>query len=227
MPKLKPETQLARREHILDAAEFCFARSGFHRSTMQDICKEAGVSPGALYGHFASKEALIAGIAERDRSKLASELAELATAPDLLAALSRLGEHYTMEEPRHKRLLCIEIGCESTRNDEVREIFQSVDRFAHESFRDLFAKAKAEGKVAPQVDTDMLAQMIAIIGDGLFWRRAVDPEFDANAVMPSVMALVSTLMNPASPSAPAAKAVTTAPPETPPFDAKALVEDDQ
>ena len=54
MPKLKPETQLARREHILDAAERCFAKAGFHRTTMQDICKTADVSAGALYVHFDS-----------------------------------------------------------------------------------------------------------------------------------------------------------------------------
>ena len=58
MPKLKPETQSARRENIIDAAERCFARSGFHRTTMQDICKVAGVSPGALYVYFKSKEDL-------------------------------------------------------------------------------------------------------------------------------------------------------------------------
>ena len=59
MPKLKPEVQQARRERILDAAEQCFARAGFHRTTMHDICKEAGVSPGALYVYFDSKEALV------------------------------------------------------------------------------------------------------------------------------------------------------------------------
>jgi AcrR family transcriptional regulator len=58
MPKLKPEVQHQRREHILDAAERCFARAGFHRTTMHDICREAGVSPGALYVYFDSKEAL-------------------------------------------------------------------------------------------------------------------------------------------------------------------------
>ena len=77
MPKLKPDTQRARREHILDAAEQCFARAGFHATTMQDICKEAAVSPGALYVYFGSKEDLIAGLCERDRAELAERLDRL------------------------------------------------------------------------------------------------------------------------------------------------------
>ncbi|MFA5950253.1 MAG: TetR/AcrR family transcriptional regulator [Hyphomicrobium sp.] len=196
MPRLKPDTQRARREHILDAAERCFARSGFHRCTMQDICKEAAVSPGALYVYFKSKEELIAGIAERDRTKLASQFAELAKAPDLLAALGALGEHYTIDEPQYKRVLCIEIGCESTRNAVVGEIYRSVDDFCRESFEQLFERARAEGKIAPTLDLATVANIISVIGDGLFWRRAVDPEFDAKSMIPVITGLVSTLLNP-------------------------------
>src|SRR3990170_6046836 len=105
MPKLKPDTQRARREHILDASERCFARAGFHRTTMHDICSEATISPGALYVYFNSKEELIAGITERDRAKLAAQLAEMANAPDLMAALARLGEHYAIQEPKYKSVL--------------------------------------------------------------------------------------------------------------------------
>src|SRR5262245_52764238 len=93
MPKLKPDTQRARREHILEAAELCFARAGFHRTTMQDICKEAAVSPGALYVYFDSKEALIAGICERERAEFAERFDALAEAPDILRSLRDLGEH--------------------------------------------------------------------------------------------------------------------------------------
>src|SRR6476659_6530306 len=113
MPKLKPNVQRARREHILDAAEQCFGRSGFHRTTMHDICKEAGVSPGALYVYFDSKEALIAGICERDRQ-------------------------YFLEKPAHSHRMCIEIGLESTRNPRVVEIFQRFDRYIADSFEKLF-----------------------------------------------------------------------------------------
>lgn len=196
MPKLKPETQQARRERILDAAERCFARSGFHRSTMQDICKEAGISPGALYVYFSSKEALIAGITERDRAKLAAQLASLGEAPDLMTALSRLGEHYTVEEPHYKAVLCIEIGCEATRNPAVGEIYRSVDGFCRSSFEQVFARAADEGKIKPTDDMRTLAEVMSLIGDGLFWRRAVDPDFDARRVLPVLVRMVATLLNP-------------------------------
>lgn len=205
MPKLKPATQAARREHILDAAERCFARSGFHRTTMQDICREAQVSPGALYLYFASKEELIAGISERDRSNLAGQLTELASADDLIAALRRVAEHYSIEEPWHKRVLCMEIAAESTRNPAVGEIFRSVDRYVVDSFAQLFTQAREAGKIDPAMEPRLLAQMIVLIGDGLFWRRAVDPDYDAEAMLPAIMELVSKLINPVSDRVPSAE----------------------
>lgn len=196
MPKLKPETQQARRAGLLDAAERCFARSGFHRCTMQDICREAGVSSGALYVYFPSKEALIAGIVERDRAKLAAELADLSNAPDLLSALARLGEHYTVDEPQYKRVLNIEIGCEATRNPAVGETFRSVDGFCRQSFEQVFERARQDGKIDPDEDSRLLAEVLSLIGDGLFWRRAVDPDFDAKRVLPVLVRIVSDLLNP-------------------------------
>lgn len=206
MPKLKPETQQARRERILDAAELCFARAGFHRCTMQDICKEAGVSPGALYVYFASKEDLIAGIVERDRAKFASELKDLSDAPDLISALAKLGERYTMEEPHHKGVLHIEIGSEATRNPAVRATFSSVDDFCRKAFEQVFARALDEGKIKPDVDLRTLSEVLQVIGDGLFWRRAVDPDFDAYKVMPVLMQIMGMLLNPVDAGQPGAKA---------------------
>ncbi len=196
MPRLKPDVQRQRRAHILDAAELCFARAGFHRTTMQDICREAGVSPGALYLYFNSKEALIAGIAERDRAEFQQRFNGLATAPDLLKALDQLAKQYFVEEPPHKRVMCIEIGLEATRNPHIGEIYRSVDTFVHQSFRDLFQRLKDEGRIAPALDIPTLAAVFATIGDGLFWRRATDPSFDGPAVLPAVLAVIEGLLNP-------------------------------
>ena len=196
MPRLKPDTQRARREHILDAAELCFARGGFHRSTMQDICAEAGVSPGALYVYFDSKEALIAGIAERDRAEFARRFEMLAAAPDFLRALAIIGEQYFVDEPAHKRRMCIEIGLEATRNPRIGEIYAAVDAFVRQSFVALFQRLKDEGRIAPILEIPALAEVFIIMGDGLFWRRAVDPDFDGRTALPAVTAALASFLRP-------------------------------
>ena len=60
MPKVTEAHLESRRQQVLDAAFACFARNGFHQTTMQDICREAQLSPGAVYRYFASKEEIIA-----------------------------------------------------------------------------------------------------------------------------------------------------------------------
>ena len=204
MPKLKPEVQRARREHILDAAEQCFARTGFHRTSIHDICRAASVSPGALYVYFDSKEALIAGISERDRTELADRLATLATAPDFMDALRQIGEQYFLEEPADMHRMCIDIGLESTRNPRIGEIHQRFDRFITESFEKLFQKLKDEGRIAPALDIPTTVKAFMVISDGMFWRRAVDPAFNPEAVMPAMLLLMTELLKPVPPPAAAA-----------------------
>ena len=196
MPKLKPEVQQARRERILDAAEQCFCRAGFHRTTIHDICKEAGISPGALYVYFDSKEALIAGMSERDRAEFAERLDGLADAPDFLQALGALGEQYFLEEPAHTHRTCIDIGLESTRNPRIGEIYGRFDRYIVESFEKLFQKLHDEGRIAPAFDIATVARAFIVVSDGMFWRRAIDPAFDPRVVMPAILELIRTLLNP-------------------------------
>jgi AcrR family transcriptional regulator len=196
MPKLKPATQRARREHILDAAEVCFARSGFHRTTMQDICKEALISPGALYVYFASKEDLIAGIAERDRAEFAERFAELSAAPEFMKALSSLGERYFAEEPAHKYTIGVEIALESTRNPKIGAMYRSVDRYVLDSFERLFQRLADEGRIAPELAIPTVAKVFSVIGDGMCMHRATNPDFDVKAMMPALMALIGKLLNP-------------------------------
>ncbi len=64
MPKIAEETRAARREQIIAAAVACFARAGYHATTMADVAAQAGVSKGTPYLYFESKEALFLALHE-------------------------------------------------------------------------------------------------------------------------------------------------------------------
>ncbi|MFF7216906.1 TetR/AcrR family transcriptional regulator [Streptomyces sp. NPDC008238] len=66
MPKVTQEYMEARRRQILDAARRCFLRDGFHSTSMQDLFAESGLSAGAVYRHFASKNEMITAIVEEN-----------------------------------------------------------------------------------------------------------------------------------------------------------------
>ncbi|MFI6495187.1 TetR/AcrR family transcriptional regulator [Streptomyces sp. NPDC050564] len=66
MPKVSQQYMDARRTQILDAARRCFLRDGFHSTSMQDLFAESGLSAGAVYRHFASKDEMILAIAEEN-----------------------------------------------------------------------------------------------------------------------------------------------------------------
>src|SRR5260370_16562915 len=65
MPKPSDAAKEARRTQIADAAVRCFARTGYYATTIEDVVRETGLSRGALYLYFPSKEALYLAISER------------------------------------------------------------------------------------------------------------------------------------------------------------------
>lgn len=195
MPKLSDIQQEERRARILDAAELCFARAGFHRTTMQDICKEAGVSPGALYIWFSSKEALIAGIAARNRDEVLASFAMLAQAEDFVAGMAAVLEQCILNQPHRKSVLCVEIGAEATRNPAVAETLNRFDETVCAALTEILDKAEREGRIRPSMPITDLVQAMHVIADGLFWRRAVQPNFDAQSAGRALLTLVTMALS--------------------------------
>lgn len=54
----------SRRNQILDAAQRCFKKQGFHKTTLRDIAQEFGMSAGHIYNYFSNKEAIIEALVE-------------------------------------------------------------------------------------------------------------------------------------------------------------------
>ena len=65
MPRVTEEHRASRREQILAAGWRCVARQGFHKTSMADIIRESGLSAGAVYLYFPSKDEIIVAIAEQ------------------------------------------------------------------------------------------------------------------------------------------------------------------
>jgi AcrR family transcriptional regulator len=76
-PKFRRRSD-ARPDEILDAALTVFGAKGFDAARMDDIAAQAGVSKGALYLYFESKEALLKGLIEREVAPVAARVSALA-----------------------------------------------------------------------------------------------------------------------------------------------------
>ena len=82
-----PEKHQARRTHIIGSAVVLFANKGFAETTTADICQAAGISTGALFHYFPSKQAVFYGIWELDRTEWDEVFAAAEADPDPWAAL--------------------------------------------------------------------------------------------------------------------------------------------
>jgi AcrR family transcriptional regulator len=202
VPKLAPETQQARREHILAAAERCFIEKGFHPATMADICREAGVSPGALYTYFASKEDLITGLCKREKDRFTSELARITETVDIMTALQSLAEQYCCNEPIEKVRLHMEIAAEAGRSETIGRTVREMDRMVCEGLASLLEREKERGRIAPELPAETIVRAMCALGDGLFLKRAADPHFDPRPIIPVMMTMISALLLPQFPTIP-------------------------
>ncbi|MFF0607755.1 TetR/AcrR family transcriptional regulator [Nocardia tengchongensis] len=94
MPRVSADHLERRRQQILDAAQTCFARKGLHATTMQDVFAESGLSAGAVYRYFKSKNDIIEALATEATVDLRATLTEavysepLPTPPELIRLIS-------------------------------------------------------------------------------------------------------------------------------------------
>ena len=200
MNKLNIQRQSDRRDEILDAAQRCFVQSGFHQTSMQAICAEAAMSAGNLYRYFPSKEAIIAAIAERDRAEVAQDFAHADLSKGLFAVLEGMAHHHFTVRSIEQVKLCTEVMSEARRNPEIARISMAFDADVRKWLTNLFNAAAARGDIAGDADIEGAVDMLMIMADGVWWRRALDPNFRADALLPVFMDVARHLLRGRAPS---------------------------
>ena len=178
---LPPSPQDERRARILDAARTCFSRAGFHRTSMQEICAEAKMSPGGLYRYFVSKDAIIEAIAEEEQCA-GRRILELMLEPGTLHdRLLRCGLAYidAMRDRRAVQMM-LEVYVESMRNTAVGAFFAKCEEENHKLMHEVFAGARAAGEIAADADVDMIMMTLVAFADGVILRMGLEPDYDVD-----------------------------------------------
>ncbi len=125
------------RQRILDSALSLFMRKGFHQTSMRDIAREAGVSLGNAYNHFAGKRDLILAAATLESGEQDDLIAALREATGPEAARPRFVDaFYRSVATRETAALTAEIMAESLRDPEIGTAFSRNRR----RFTDALAK---------------------------------------------------------------------------------------
>ena len=155
-------------QRILDAAKACFIRSGFQGASMHQICAEAGMSPGALYRYFPSKEAIIRAIVEADRKQDAEKFAAMDKNPCVVDGIVNCAmDHIRYTHENGNAPIFAEIATESLRNETIREIGDYCMGEVQHQIRNYVQAALDRGEIDPVVELDALLPMMMAIGQGL------------------------------------------------------------
>jgi TetR/AcrR family transcriptional regulator, transcriptional repressor of aconitase len=204
MPRVAESYLQSRRRQIMDAAIACFAREGFHRTTMQDIVGETGLSAGAIYRYFRSKEDIVAAIAAEHHAAEAAAFAEVGTGDDVGAALRQLARASLgrLADPAEQqwRRITVQIWGEALRNDRVMGIVRGGIDEPVAILAALIRRGQRDGSLPRELDAEGAARVCASIFQGLVLQQAWDPELDVDAYIRAVLALVEALVQPSAPS---------------------------
>ena len=87
------ERRQARAQRILDAATTLILRYGFHKTTIEDIAREAGVGKGTLYLHWSTREALFDALMLREKIAMAADIQQRLAGDPAGASLRGLLKH--------------------------------------------------------------------------------------------------------------------------------------
>lgn len=184
MPRLTPERRQARRAEIVAAARRCFARDGFHQTSMPDIAAEAGLSPGASYRYFASKEDLIIEIAGQAFATMFEPLEQVLeqgrppTIADLVTtAVDPVSGDVTRDAagqpvPVDELLRCaVQSWAELLRHDELRQ--RAVAGFDHVRERMVAALRRGQqaGTVPAALDPERGTRVVMALLHGFILQR--------------------------------------------------------
>jgi len=192
------ENRLARRTEIVEAAYVCFVERGFHGTTMQDICSEAGLSPGVVYRHFASKDEIIQAIVVAEQDAYEDFIAELETTENLLELLAEAAEERIRESNKPGYVeLTAEVSAEALRNPEARLVVLETEEAVRRALSRAIRSAITRGELSEAWNPNGLSDAIMALFEGLESKCSLNPKVSARILGQTAKQWLMSLRTPA------------------------------
>ena len=193
MPRVSEDHLTARREQILVAARACFLRNGLHTTSMQDLIREAGLSVGAVYRYFKSKNEIISAIAESVAGGLLVALDEILDKE--LPLSETMGEIVgvvdILAQPDGMFPLVVQIWAESTLDPAIGDIVRTRYQGIRDVFRRVAGDAVRRGELPPDTDVDAVASTLFAMIPGYALQRMILGGPDKETYLVGVRTLLS------------------------------------
>jgi AcrR family transcriptional regulator len=172
MPQHRAEETRGR---ILDAAVRKFAIAGYDAASVDDICADAGVSKGAFYHHFPSKQAVFLALMQGwlRMIDMGMEAVQAETVPATLIKMTDLlpGVFAAAED---RLPMFLEFWLQASRDEKVWQAVIEPYHHYQEHFASLIEAGIAEGSLKP-TDPQVTAQIIVSLAVGLVLQGVLDP----------------------------------------------------
>jgi AcrR family transcriptional regulator len=202
MPRVSEDYRAGRRAEIVAAAARLFSANGFHATSMADIISEAGLSAGAVYRYFRSKEELIAAVAETALTTADEVFAKLladdaapapAEAVTLLIEGINAGVILDPESNADLTRIGVQVWAEALRNPELARRAHTVYQRLRGHFAEVARRWQQAGNLAADADPDQVGAAMLSLVQGFLVQRLLINDTGMDGYLSGVNALLGAL----------------------------------
>jgi AcrR family transcriptional regulator len=194
MPRVTDDHLAARRQQILAAARTCFRRNGFHSTSMQDVIAEAGLSVGAVYRYFKSKDDLITSIAESvldGADRIFEDLGSQDPPESMLETMARALSFVDAQTgPDGIFPLALQVWAEAQRDPILADFVAEKYTIMRQHFVAVAARARDTGELPPYADVAAVGAVLFGMLPGYALQRILAAGPDQDTYLQGVKALM-------------------------------------
>jgi AcrR family transcriptional regulator len=195
----------ANRARILQAARKVFAQHGYHGATIGEIAAQAGLSNGAVYYNFASKEDLFLALLDEWRAELIQDAGKAAGRPGSAEPEHSFQDEMrqvveTLKRGREWRLLLFEFVTYAARNPKFRERFAAGRQEFKAALAGVLTDRIAAHRLRPVAGPEQLAVLVTALVNGLALDELTEPGgISGDLLATALLALIDPERQPGQP----------------------------